>query len=293
MWGAFQPSQPMASATPIWPSQGQLPQHSGSPSVPGNQFQSPQNMFAPGTFPGPPPGSPWPMPGQFPLQTGIQPAGAASPIQQAQQSSTASPGVFGGPRAVYPTSPPSQPASAASGSFPQSGQQSPGGTASSPSQGQAVMHEMLPWAMAGLPPMPTSPQMTGSQTIDPSQAQQAAMYQQYLQASPWQFGPAGVQGWPPPPWIYSMYPNAYPGFPTSPPAPPATAPPATLSPTSTGSKSPPSPSTSPGPGPSASPPPYNESKRSDKSQDPSRNVNQKSGDIVNQGDASCVPHFSA
>lgn len=287
LWGAFQPPQPMASATPIWPSQGQLPLHPGSPSVPENQFQPPQHMFAPGIFPGAPPGSPWPMPGQFPLQTGIQPTGTASPIQQAQQSTTASPAVFGGPRTVNPTCPPLQPASAAPGSFPQPGQQFPGGNASSPSQGQAVMHGMPPWAMTGLPPMPTSPQMTGSQTIDPSQAQQVAMYQQYMQALPWQFGPGGVQGWPPP-LMYSMYPNAYPGFPTSPPAPPAT-----VSPTSNSSKSPPSPSTSPGPGPSASPPPYNESKRSNKSQDPSRNTNKKSGDVVNQGDASFVPHFSA
>jgi hypothetical protein len=286
--GTFQLSQPMVSTTPIWPSQGQLPQPPGLPSVPGNQSHPPQNMSAPGAFPGAPAGSPWPMSGQFPQHTGMQPAGAASPIQQqAHQTSTASPAVSSAPYAMYATSPPSQPAWAVPASFsPQPGQQSPSGTAtSSPSQGQAGMYGMPPWAMAGLPPMPMSPQMTGSQLTDPSYALQAAMYQQYMQAAPWQFGPGGVPGWPPmpawPPWMYSVYPNAHPGVPTSP-----TVPPANVSPTSQSPQSSLSPGALPGPGPSAVPPPYTEPQRSNESEDSSTSKAQRSSDVVGQGDAS-------
>src|ERR1700722_19377157 len=141
------------------------------------------------------------------------------------------------------------------------------------------MYGAPPWATSGLPPMPMSPQMTGSQPTDPYQAQQAAMYQ-YMQAAPWQFGPGGFPGWapmsagPPPPWMYSMHPNAYPGSPTSPPAPAGPtplwmysmypnayhgsptsppAPPATASPPSESSKGSLIPSASSGPGSSAAP----------------------------------------
>jgi hypothetical protein len=149
------------------------------------------------------------------------------------------------------------------GSFPpQPGQQFPSGPPTfSPQMG---MYGMPPWAMAGPPTMPMSPNMTGS---DSSQAQQAAMYQ-HMQASPWQFGPNGVPGWPAmaawPPSMYSMYPNAYPGFPGSPPAPIAPAPP-----TSEGTKSPPGRDVSPTPSAAAMPPPYTEPK-SNKSKEPQK-----------------------
>jgi hypothetical protein len=248
---------------PLQPSQSQP----GSPSVPGNQSQQPQYMYPPGAYGMPP----WPMYGQSPQQTGMQPGGGASPPQQqGQQSGTASPttppGPSDAPNAAYPTGP------MWAGSFPpQPGQQFPSGTpAFSPQMG---MYGMPPWAMAGPPAMPMSPNMTGS---DSSQAQQAAMYQQHMQAAPWQFGPNGVPGWPAwPPSMYSMYPNAHPGFQGTPPAPIAPA-----SPTSEGSESTSGRNVSPTPSAAPVPPPYTEPKSNEEPQ--------KISNAVTQGD---VPPF--
>jgi hypothetical protein len=200
---------------------------------------------------------PWLMYGQSPQQTGMQPGSAASPPQQqSHQSGTASPTASNAPNAEYPTGP----MLAASGSFPpQPGQQFPNGTPTfSPQMG---MYGMPPWAMAGPPAIPMSPNMTSS---DPSQAQQAAMYQQNMQAAPWQFGVPGwpaMATWPPP--MHSMYPNAYPGFPGSPPAPITPA-----SPMPEGFKSPSSLDVSPTPSAVAMSPPYTEPKSNKKSQEP-------------------------
>jgi hypothetical protein len=184
---------------------------------------------------------PWPMDGQVPQQIGMQPGVAASPPQQqGQQSGAASPTASDAPNAVYPTSP----MWTASGSFPpQFGQQFPNGTPTfSPQMG---MYGLPLWAMAGPPVMPMSPNMTSS---DLPQAPQTTMYQQNMQAVPWQFDPTGVTGWPAMASrltsMYSMYPIAHPGFPSSPPVPIATA-----FPTSEGSES---------PSAAAMPPPYSE-----------------------------------
>lgn len=240
----------------------QSPSYDHSSPAPVNTAPNANNPFTQGTGIH---GSPWSPPGQFASQNAM---GAGSPIPQAYQPGFTSPMMLGAPYAAYGHGSHMAPGWVApSGLQPQPGQQlPPGGAPFNPFQGQMGQFGVPPWAGASSPPSsPTStgspglPMSTHSQLPDPSQAQQAAMFQQYMQAAQWQLGPNGtpVPMWPPPPWMYSMYS----GFPTSPPMAPVSSTPA--SPIQAPSvpesiKSTAGPTGSSSAGPSAPLPPYTE-----------------------------------